>query len=446
MPIVVKSRVGQPQAAGAGGTVFVPELVPRNCTLETYKKIAVPSFQISGDVIAYASPDSTFAVTKRLFDAAKKSIAIGIYDFTADHVKQLVLAALNRGVKVELMLDLDGKKEEAVFDELQTLGVDCTPAPSCASQNNNKFFRSSHEKFIVIDDEITMVQSGNYSDNSIPLNTVDGGTTKTFITGNRDMGLAMKSKPMAKFFRKIFRSDVNLELSGPQSAPRPQKPDTFLVEAAPTKKLSKLFPSKTIPLSKPLTVQPILTPDNYMLEMPARIAKATTSILIQQQYIRAKQPHIVSLLSAIKTAKASNPGLDVRIVLGKLFNKSKKELAKEDANLKLLSKKFGLKLGTNIRYVDETRLVHCHNKLILVDGEGVLVSSQNWSDAAVSENREAGLWLEHKGIAGYFTKIFELDWSTAAKSPVGAKPQAMAPQAIKPGRFVKVMAGDYKEV
>jgi phosphatidylserine/phosphatidylglycerophosphate/cardiolipin synthase-like enzyme len=443
MPIVIKSRSGQPQALSAKRKVFVPELVPRNCKLKTYKKLkTVPSFTISGDVTAYASPDSTFAVTKRLFDAAKKSIVIGIYDFTADHVKQLLVAAMNRGVKVELMLDLDGKKEEDVFQDLETLGADCTPAPSCASKNN-KFFRSSHEKFVVIDDKIIMVQSGNYSDHSIPLNVIDGGEKKTFKTGNRDMGLVMHSKPMAKFFTKIFNGDVKLELTGAQLAAAPQRVDTFLIEAAPKKIPSTLFPSKTVTLTSPLTVQPILSPDNYMKLIPDVVAQAKKSILIQQQYIKAKQSDIITLLKAIKIARNNNPQLDVRIVLGKIF--SKKDVPKEKANLKELAGKFGLKLGTNIRYVDETRFVHLHNKLILIDDDGVLVSSQNWSNAAVSENREAGLLLQHKTINGYFKKIFESDWSTASKKLKGA-PESLAPHAVTPGKFVRVMAGDFREV
>ena len=443
MPIVVKSAAGQPQAlANRGAPVFIPELVPRNCKLKVYKKKTVPSFQISGDVVAYASPDSTFAVTKRLFDAAKKSIVIGIYDFTADHIRQLLLAAMNRGVKVELMLDLDGKKEEDVFDDLETLGADCTPAPSCASKNN-KFFRSSHEKFIVIDDQITMVQSGNYSDNSIPLNVIDGGEKQTFKTGNRDMGLVIRSKPMAKFFKKIFNGDVKLELTGAQALRGPQRADTFLIEAAPKKIPAKLFPSKTVTLQSPLTVQPILSPDNYMSIIPGVLAQARKSILIQQQYIKAKQSHIATLLNAIKTAKTNNPQLDVRVILGKVFNQSK--VPAEQKNLKLLADKFGLKLGKHIRYVDETRFVHLHNKLILIDDDGVLVSSQNWSNAAVSENREAGLLLENRSINNYFKQIFESDWSTASKKLKGA-PQVLAPQAVRPGRFVRVMAGDFKEV
>ena len=51
--------------------------------------------------------------------------------------------------------------------------------------------------------------------------------------------------------------------------------------------------------------------------------------------------------------------------------------------------------------------------MIIVDGDGVLVSSQNWSDFAVSKNREAGVWLRHAEIAGYFASIFEHDWADA---------------------------------
>src|SRR6266446_9993155 len=156
--------------------VMFPELLPRNCRLASpYTKVKVPASNVKGDVVLYASPDSTFAVTKRLFDAAKKSILIGIYDFSAPHVKELVLQALARKVKVALMLDIDSKEEQQLFDELVSLGVRGVPAPSCASQHKKKVFRSSHEKVIVIDDDVVLVQSGNYSSNSCPLNAKDGG-------------------------------------------------------------------------------------------------------------------------------------------------------------------------------------------------------------------------------------------------------------------------------
>jgi phosphatidylserine/phosphatidylglycerophosphate/cardiolipin synthase-like enzyme len=443
MPSFVVEQL--PQTAATAGPVIVPPLVPRNCELEGYDKIAVPSFEVSDEIIAYTSPDSTFAVTKRMIEAARRSILIGIYDFSAQHIKELVLAAVRRGVKVRLMLDIDSTGERRLFDELVQFGVFGSPAPSCASKRVH-VFRSSHEKVIVIDDEWSLVQSGNYSNNSIPLNTKDGGDPDNFITGNRDTGLAIKSSKLAKFFAKVLNSDIALELGAEAEEGFPPliaAAEALLVEAAPRKIPDELFPSKSFRLRSKLTVQPVLSPDNYMSVVPGLLRSATKSILIEQQYIKSEQDHITTLLEAIKAAKRDNPQLDVRVVLGKIFNAS--DVPKEQRNLDNLKNKFGLTLGRNIRYIDATRLVHCHNKMVIVDGKGVLVSSQNWSKAAVTENREAGVWLEHSAIAKYFTRIFETDWKTAIKTLPPAPPDVL-PAAAVGANFIRVDPGDYQEV
>ncbi len=432
---------GALRSAALGTPLVASQLVPRTCALKPYRKRAVRGVVVSDQIIAYASPDSTFAVTKRLLDAARRSILIGIYDFTADHVKELLLAALRRGVKVELMLDLDGRGEQLLFDELTRFGAACTPAPSCASKRS-RYFRSSHEKVVVVDDEWSLVQSGNFSANSIPLNVQDGGDPAHFVTGNRDMGLAVRSRRLARFFRRILESDIRLELQGARApAALEAAADAFLVEAAPRRTPEQLFPSESFTLAAPLEVLPVLSPDNYMNVVPTLLEQARESILIEQQYIRATQSEIAKLLAAIKRARDARPGLDVRIVLGKIFSRA--DLPKERANLAELRARYGLKLGTHIRYIDTDRLVHCHNKTILIDGIGVLVGSQNWSNAAVSENREAGLWLRQRGIAAYLQAIFESDWRTAVKDPGGARAEAVPAAALRSGRFIRVMAGDY---
>jgi phosphatidylserine/phosphatidylglycerophosphate/cardiolipin synthase-like enzyme len=443
--IVPRAHAGQFTAQALTDIeVAFPELVGRTCKLTgNYRNIQVPAFKVSGDIVAYCSPESTFAVTKRFFDGAKKSILIGIYDFNAPHVKELVLHALARKVKVRLMLDIDSADEQSLFDELVSLGVVAVPAPSCASQHGNKVFRSSHEKVIVIDDALTLVQSGNYSSNSCPFNVKDGGDPK-LKPGNRDTGLAIDSRQVAAFFTRLLSSDMDLELRpGPQTVAA-AAPQAFLVERAPAKTPSKLFASKTFSLAAPLRIQPVLSPDNYMSVVPGLLENARKSILIEQQYIRADQPHISQLLAAIAKAKARSPGLDVRIVLGKVF--SQKDLPKEKKMLENVAAKYALKPGSNIRYINTDRLVHCHNKMVLIDGIGVLVSSQNWSDAAVSENREAGLWLEHKGICQYFSAIFETDWKDAFKALPAPGPQSIAPETLRQGGYVRVEPGDYAEV
>jgi phosphatidylserine/phosphatidylglycerophosphate/cardiolipin synthase-like enzyme len=133
----------------------------------------------------------------------------------------------------------------------------------------------------------------------------------------------------------------------------------------------------------------------------------------------------------------------VRIVLGKIFGGAA-GVEKERKNLENIRKIFGLKLGDQIRFIDTKRFVHCHNKLVLVDNEAVLVSSQNWSNAAVLENREAGLLIHYPDLAAYFAAIFDSDWSTAVRTlPARPEPELIAPDALARGNFVTVNYGDY---
>ena len=442
MPI----RIEKARAAAAAADAQAARAgVNRLCELDSYEKRSIPSVSVQSDVIAYASPDSTYAVTKQLFDAAKKSILIGIYDFSASHIQQLVLDAMARGVKVSLMLDIDGQAESRMFDDLVDMGMSGVPAPSCANERV-RVFASSHEKVIVIDDEWTLVQSGNYSSNSIPLNEVDGGAGPAFRSGNRDTGLAIRSKPLAELFTDILQSDMARVTATPDAlrAIVPEE-SAFLVERAPTRRPSRLFPSKRFNLDAPLRIQPILTPDNYMDVVPGLIRAATKSIFIEQQYIKAKQTNVGVLLECISHARRENPALKVRIILGKIF--SREDLQKERDNLAILAERFDLQLDSNIRYVNTDRLVHCHNKMVIIDGAAVLVSSQNWSDFAVTRNREAGLWMPHRDLAQYFQGIFEVDWRTAFRRPEEMfDEEDVTRQALSEGGFIRVERADYEEV
>ena len=445
--LVDKPVDGEIEAAITSPALGELEMVGRGCKLEDVSGIIikkVPSFKVSSDMIAYASPDSTYAVTKKLLDSAQRSVLIGIYDFTSAYMRDILINLMARGVKVSLMLDLDSQKEIDVFKKLGDLGAEVVPAPSCASDRVN-YFSSSHEKVIVIDDEWVLVQSGNYSNNSIPLNEKDGGDPNNFVKGNRDMGIALRSASLARFFTKVLRSDMALELAGPESAPRAAAEMPMLVEAVPKIIPPKLFKSKQFKPSAEIKVTPVLSPDNYMKVVPAFLKSAKRSIYIEQQYIRSTQSDISTLLSSIASAVKSN-GVDVKIILGKIFDK--REIKKESDNLDNMEAKYGLEIGKNVRYINTHMFVHCHNKLIVVDDEKVLISSQNWSDSAVSKNREAGLILEYSDAAKYYSSIFKSDWQNAFTSlpDVGGEPEALSVAVTSAGGFIEVEPGDYVEV
>jgi phosphatidylserine/phosphatidylglycerophosphate/cardiolipin synthase-like enzyme len=434
-------------------SVFLPsdaslEMVGRNCTLQKYNaSVEIPPIVVDQEMVAFASPDSTFFVTRKLLEDAKQSILIGIYDFTAKYVETILADKIAEGVEVTLMLDLDNRTGETeLFNRLVKKSCHGVSAPSCANENRlARYFRSSHEKVIVIDDEWTIVQSGNYSEASIPENDGDGTNTSDFVPGNRDMGVAVRSRTMAALFRKILFSDIKLAEDAPQEegVPPPAGPPMAMFEAAP-RKVPPLTPSMPVDLGgQALEITPILSPDNYMDLIPSFLAAAKKSIRIEQQYIRGNQEHIAALLEAVKTARDKHEDLEIRIVLAVPIGVKSRD--KEAQNLELLAQTYGLELGAHIRFLNPGLFVHCHNKLIVVDEERVLVSSQNWSDAAVAENREAGLLIPYAPFAEYFAHIFDGDWDSGVQDLVFKKVSG-GDEAAPGASLVAVNPGDYDEV
>ena len=417
-------------------------LVNRQCKLDPYTAVSVPASKVDGTIIAYASPDSTWVVARRLMREARKSILVGTYDFTATYVADLLAAAVGRGVKVELMLDLDGRSGELpVFDTLAAAGVKTHPAPACGPGHNH-VFPSCHEKVTVIDGEWTFVQSGNYTENSIPPNDPDPASGIKHVPGNRDMGLAIKSKPLATFFTKLLKADIKRATTGfvPEGLVDVFEPETVMFDTAPSL-APVVVPEKTFETPASLKVQAVVSPDNYVAVAEPLLRGATTSIDIEQQYIRPKQPQVLRLLKAIDDARAANPGLKVRIILAAPHGGA--DAAQLRKELDLLAEEHGLAFGPQVRLLNKKFFVHCHNKLIVVDGKRVLVGSQNWSDFGVSKNREAGILLAHEGIAGYFSGLLDFDWTTGVKKL--AVPKAPKPDELGPAQ-IRVRYGDYADV
>jgi phosphatidylserine/phosphatidylglycerophosphate/cardiolipin synthase-like enzyme len=293
---------------------------------------------------------------------------------------------------------------------------------------------------IVIDDTWTLVQSGNYSVSSIPANERDGGDASAFVPGNRDTGLAVQSRPLARFLGDRLRADMQLARDGgtaPFSALALAE-EIVVLAAAPTAPAPRLFPSKRFTARTPVRITPVLSPDNYMAIVPDLLASATRSVVIEQQYIRGHQPAVGRLLAALREAMDRVPALDVRIVLGHPFDDDGAQ------EIRALGERFGLELGRHVRLISPAHFVHCHNKLIVVDEESVLVGSQNWSDFAVTRNREVSLLLRLPELARYYAGICDVDWTTAvATLPDRRETVLFAPQAHPASNLVPLSVGDY---
>jgi phosphatidylserine/phosphatidylglycerophosphate/cardiolipin synthase-like enzyme len=152
-----------------------------------------------------------------------------------------------------------------------------------------------------------------------------------------------------------------------------------------------------------MRIRPLLTPDAgiYSSAVLDLVRSAKQSLYIQTQYAhpssRPEDQAFTDLLEAV--AERQSAGVDVRIIFSQW--ETTPYLEKLQA------------AGFDLAQVRIQRGVH--NKGIVRDGKAVLISSQNWSADGVLRNRDAGVIIEHRGIARYFQQIFSHDWTNLAR-------------------------------
>jgi phosphatidylserine/phosphatidylglycerophosphate/cardiolipin synthase-like enzyme len=122
------------------------------------------------------------------------------------------------------------------------------------------------------------------------------------------------------------------------------------------------------------------------------------------------------------------------------------DFEREAQRIRNLERDFGLALGTHVRLINQRFFVHCHNKLVIVDGETALVGSQNWSTSAVTTNREMSLLVPFPALARHYETIFDLDWETGLSDFPRPDRTFFAPAAFAAGGLVRLDLGDYIEV
>ena len=95
-----------------------------------------------------------------------------------------------------------------------------------------------------------------------------------------------------------------------------------------------------------------------------------------------------------------------------------------------------LDISATIADIEAMGVTYIHNKGILVDDDRVLVSSINWNQNSVMNNREAAVVVQSKDIHDYYETIFEKDWSVPTDNASRAPPPGGAPfHSFKEKRF-----------
>lgn len=340
------------------------------------KAITTTKFTGTRNVTCFVGPDSAFDLINETLYAAQTSIVLEVYTLSSQALVDALIDADGRGVLVTVLLS---------YDRVSGVEDDYTERAAWKLDNvgilvawTTTDYRFTHAKFWVIDSEITFVYSGNWAPTSIPV--------ENSARVNREMGFMFTDTDIATYYEDVFNDDFLI------STPYSTTADGVLQAEETTLTYSPQFAIPEVVVGS-MEVIPIFSPDNSEDLLSSLIDNATTTLDLELQYIKDDCPVVDELIDA------ANRGVATRVIIP---NPSPDP--DEMAIVQSL-----LENGASVRFFKG--LNHNHNKYIAVDGEYVCISSINFSNTSVSENREAGAIVKNTNVATYFKQVFDYDWS-----------------------------------
>jgi phosphatidylserine/phosphatidylglycerophosphate/cardiolipin synthase-like enzyme len=395
-----------------------------------YDPVGCPPLEpvdVSARVTTAASPDAGLATLSKFLSGTSSSLIIGMYDFTSATILGDFKSDLTGSKTLQMVLDdpapndtRDQTDWETVQDLKQALGGRARTAWALTRSDHFaaqwSFPYAYHIKVIVRDNSAVWLSSGNLNNSNEP--DLSHPPTKE----DRDWHVIIEDPHLARIFVSYldfdYRTAVANQLpnqpaiekaiedarakrareANPTPPPRQRKKGPGARAVASMSVPAKLFNNLT------LRVTPLLTPDKlldktgqYVSNIINLIKGAQSSIHIELQYIEASKgdgsPYD-ELLKTIADQVAAKK--DVKLIVNADYAEKWGEKMKDE----------GVDLTANIH-----SFPNVHNKGFVIDGKTVVVSSQNFSPAGVSDNRDAGVILESEDIAQYFGPIFDADWS-----------------------------------
>ena len=367
-------------------------------------------------ITCHASPDAGWPTLSKFFQGIGDQLIVGLYDFTSAHVLDGLEAALD-GKRLDLVLDHPAlnhtadQSDEATHTDLQTKLGDRLHF-AWALEGSDPFaavavFKNAyHIKVAVRDQESFWLSSGNWNNSNQPDidpvdNPADAPAAKKV---DRDWHVIVEHPGLSKTFAAYLEND--LDVAAAHQAPAALQPAAaeelpLQPRALTPRDFVQFFAPKTF--TDHMCIRPLLTPDPgvYSGAVTDLIRSATQTLYIQTQYAHpsshAEDQVFTDLLAAVVDRQRA--GVDVRMIFSQF--ETTNHLEKMQA------------MGFDLSQVRLQQGVH--NKGIVRDGTAVLISSQNWSADGVLRNRDAGVIIEHPGIAQYFQQIFLHDWTNLAR-------------------------------
>jgi len=373
----------------------------------------------------HISPDAGWPNLRDFLGATEERLVVGMYDFGAKHILDAILARSNLK---ELVLVMQRGESLGTGTKKNDL-PDADVAQALSDQFGKRFnfgwvqlgikngwvANSYHIKVAVQDSKAFWLSSGNWQSSNQPDVDLNGSSDFSYLENyNREWHAVVHHEGLAKTYEAYLRNDLEKGASPDFVEVIATLPNIAVpvLEARRRGRSPNLRYFAPLDLDEQVKVTPLLTPDNYFEAAIALVKAAKEEILLQNQTFNAPAEHQEKLTELVGLIQEKQKRVSVRIVFRLLMESdARKNL---EALIDMGFDPDSLRVQTNL-----------HTKGIIVDGEKVLLGSQNISETGISINRDASLLFEHEGIAKYFKDIFEHDWDNLAQKDIGGSFQSV---------------------
>ncbi len=337
------------------------------------------------EVIPFSFPESNGEEILAHIQDAKESIRISVYTFDNKDVASAIKFALDNGVKVQLLLEGSpaGGIDSDEIRVLTSLWKSGAEIKFICSTDSYKRYQYVHSKYAIIDDDITIITSENWTDSA--------------FSGNRGWGTVIRNEECASYLKRIFDSDFTDK--GDLDDFRDMYPTSIPYA------LKQYIPTEYEFNSYIADVSPVICPD-YSFKTLKRFILSTTERIYSQQ-LNVQFGWTESDDNPLQWMRElGSKGMDARLLVDVTYDSPYDKEYEDGYGLYTM---YQYDPDIDLRYFVSDIPGLMHNKGMIVDDK-VWIGSMNWTDNSIRSNREMSVIIHSKEVSDMFAELFLDDW------------------------------------
>lgn len=351
-----------------------------------------PQEDFEAVVEPFSAPETAAGRIAREVSMASRTVNCSVYEVYDPFIVDQLARCACRGVDVNLLIEGQpvGGISERSLDAIATLVAAGVDVRELRSVDSYKRYDYMHAKYMVVDGRRVTVMSENWG---------------AGLYANRGWGVTMDGAAVGAYFDRVFGGDFN----GPIDAEAPRRAGEILSSPPAVD-----APDEQVRYR--CEVSPVLSPDYSSSSLSELIASSMETVLVEQLSVDPKWLEGASLVTSL--IEAAERGVKVRLLMDSSWDREENQAVADELNALAQAKGYDLEARVISSYHG---LSVMHNKGLVID-DTTLISSINWGDSALNENREVGVAVRSEQIADYFSDLFWSDWSVDPIPPTAHLP------------------------